>query len=177
MSEMEKIVRPFQSPTFINEKQVITTLPKVAKTSGVLEWGSQGAPPTVSGLSFNTKKNDKDYTEKERTTTPVRVQNPDDPNQYIMELRTDTIKFDVKNTLPTPTQGANNSGSSAGSQTQTAWTQSDAQQKNLDSYNALIKQGVDPTVASSMVYGSTSNGPIPKEAGPDSANYKLKNDQ
>lgn len=172
---MERIVRPFQSPTFINDKKLITKLPKVSKTGGsVLEWGGPGAPPTIASLGFNTKKG-KDYTEKERTVTPYKVVNPNSPNdQYIMEERIDTIKFDVKDQLPAVSQSGNNSGTSAGAMDQTAWTPATTKEQNQAfAVQQLLDKGFSQDFANTMVYGNTSNSPLVPDQGPDQSTFKL----
>lgn len=171
MSDMEQIVRPFQSPNTINDKQTITILPKVAKSSNnVLEWGAPGAPPTITGLNFSVNQNDKTYTEKSRKTSDIQVTNSSDPSQSVTVRRINEVAFSIKDTLPTP-----GGGSSAGQLNQSASsTTSDAAASRLALYGSLVSQGIDPAVASSMAYGNTNtSGPIPQEKGPDSANYKF----
>lgn len=174
---MEQVVRPFQLPNRINDKKTITILPKIAKTNAALEWGQAGAPPTITGLNFNTKKEDKIYKEdaSKRQSTDIRVENPDDPNQYIMEKRIDSMQFSVKDMLPSSALTGNSSGSSGGAMNQISYAQNEDANRRLQTYNKLLEQGISPGVASTMAYGDTFNsGPLPQEDGPDSrATYEL----
>lgn len=167
MSNMEQIVRPFQSPNTINDKKTITILPKVGKSSEVaLEWGSPGAPPIINGLSLNLKA--QEYKEKERVTTPVRAENPDDPNQFIMEARIDKITFDAK--LPP---------SAPGTESQVASTQTDEATARTSLFAQLQADGLSEDVAETMAFGTNTkiNQPITQETGPDTATYTLNPEQ
>jgi hypothetical protein len=60
---------------------------------GLLCWGTVGnlpSPQQMPTVDFNVKK-----TEKKRVERPIRVENPDDPSQYIEVKRADQITFDT----------------------------------------------------------------------------------
>lgn len=61
---------------------------------GFLCWGEVGDLPSaepVPEVSFEVVE--ETYTEVDRETTPVRIVNPDDPNQYVDALQTDKMKM------------------------------------------------------------------------------------
>lgn len=74
-------------------------------TPGLLCWGVAGQMPTperVPTVSF-------EVTETDRETTPVRIENPDDPNQYVDVLQTNKMKLNV----PVPQEKNNSSTADA----------------------------------------------------------------
>lgn len=98
MSLMEYIVRPFQSPSVIVNTRRITTVVPNTPAKAVLTWGGPGQGPTitVTGLNIHVKTGDVKLTEKIRTVTNVRIQNPTDPSQFVVEERPNTIAFVTK---------------------------------------------------------------------------------
>jgi hypothetical protein len=92
-------------------------LPQPADTTvppGALCWGTVGAMPSPEALpntDFNTQKRQK-HEELERESTEVRIENPDDPSQFIMVDRADYLLFLTTNELPKA--GANTSAKEAG---------------------------------------------------------------
>src|SRR5712691_5167083 len=94
MPSLEAIVRPFQTPTTIADKaKPITTVAKSTPQKALLVWGSVGQSPDLESLNFNVTNSDRIYKEKSRKTTQVRIENPDDPNQYIITQRINSIQF------------------------------------------------------------------------------------
>jgi hypothetical protein len=60
---------------------------------GLICWGTVGnlpSPQALPTVDFNVKKK-----ETKRQERPVRIENPDDPSQYIMVKRADQIVFGV----------------------------------------------------------------------------------
>lgn len=91
---LEQIVRPFQTPTTIADKATpITTPVKAAPQKATLSWGSVGQAPTLFSINYQIEGTGKRFKEKSRRTTDVRIQNPDDPNQYIIAQRINSIEF------------------------------------------------------------------------------------
>src|SRR5216683_6751236 len=96
MSNMETIIRPFQRPTTIADKQRQITTPVVVPPEiAIIVWGGAGQSPTmkVSGVDIKVKHNDVKMKEVRRTTRKIRVQNPDDPNQFIIEDRPEKLRL------------------------------------------------------------------------------------
>lgn len=63
---------------------------------GKICWGTVGAMPSAEPMptfGFNVKEN---WKETSRQSEKVRVENPDDPSQYVMEDRPTSVKFDAK---------------------------------------------------------------------------------
>ena len=61
---------------------------------GLICWGTVGAMPSpepLGGVGFNVKES---YQETSRVSETVRVENPDDPSQYVMEDRPKSVTFD-----------------------------------------------------------------------------------
>ena len=67
--------------------------------AGLLCWGSTGELPSPTPLptvSVNIKWPDEFWTEKWRDSQLVRIENPDDPSQYIMDNRPKTVDFEKR---------------------------------------------------------------------------------
>jgi hypothetical protein len=159
---LEQIVRPFQTPTTIADKAFPTSRPVSVKVEKVLvSWGAAGQAPDQGGLNVEVKKGTFNYAEKSRSTTDVRIENPDDPNQFIIAKRINSIEFtkpSVENQgIAGGAQGVdpNQSGSSGGAPTTTAYKQLNA---------------VPPTETSNPLYSSGVSLPPPDEK----HNFKLK---
>ncbi len=63
---------------------------------GAICWGTVGdmpSPERLPGVDFNTVE--RKHTEKKRKERDVRIENPDDPEQYIQVKRADQIVFFV----------------------------------------------------------------------------------
>lgn len=80
---------------------------------GKICWGSAGAMPSAEPMptfGFTVKEH---WKETSRESDVVRVENPDDPTQYVMEDRPKSLKFDKTtddgqsgtNTASTPAEG------------------------------------------------------------------------
>jgi hypothetical protein len=62
---------------------------------GLICWGTVGdlpSPQQLPNVDFNTKKSE-EHVEQKRESTLIRVENPDDPGQYIEVERADWILF------------------------------------------------------------------------------------
>lgn len=92
---LEQIVRPFQTPTAIPSNISPITKPVVvAPQKAVLSWGATGQAPTTVTETFLVNSGDgHKFKESKRYVSNVRVENPDDPNQYIVTQRIDSIEF------------------------------------------------------------------------------------
>lgn len=99
---LEIIVRPYQSPLNLSRQAI----EKIISTSGdvvanpVLEWGDAGTVPAgvqqpipTDGGGFKVVCCNDSFTQKDRKPEKVRVENPDDPNQYVMVERDTQVKF------------------------------------------------------------------------------------
>lgn len=115
----EQVVRPFQTPATINDKEtIVTTVIRAPSQRALITWGAAGTKPTpTGGLSFKVK-NFNEYSELSRETTDVRIENPDDSSQYVIAQRIDSITFKKK--LKVPETAA--SGASGGASDNTGTT-------------------------------------------------------
>jgi hypothetical protein len=83
---------------------------------GRICWGTVGDLPTPEPLpTVNFTVGGEQWREWGRQSEPVRIENPDDPSQYIMDNRPKTIDFDKKtgatsapNTAAAPLPGMSN---------------------------------------------------------------------
>jgi hypothetical protein len=109
---IESIVRPFSTPLVIATQRIEVLTTQVPPEVAIITWGAGGtvAQPSADqvtkrpdgGINFqvNDGSGNKKLTEFVRKSTPVRVQNPDDPSQYIMVNVPTQVGFQV--TPPTP---------------------------------------------------------------------------
>lgn len=115
---MEQLVRPFQTPITIADKQTIVTSVIVeSPQKAILTWGAAGTQPKPYSTGLNFKVVDPfKYEEYERSTTNVTISNPDDSSQFVTAQRIDKISFKKKPTLLSPDTEPL-SGASSGSST------------------------------------------------------------
>jgi hypothetical protein len=105
MQSLEQIVRPFQSPAVLAKRRVVSTSIKIDVDEVIVEWGRSGDLPAPikreviddEGFAFTVVKCDDNYQEKNRAFNVVRIENPDDPSQYVMVERINQIKFNKEN--------------------------------------------------------------------------------
>jgi hypothetical protein len=95
---LETIVRPFQTPVVINQGRVVVSRLKVPVTPAELRWGTVGTLPTAVEAppgteNFNVQDCNSGFSETTRGTTDVRVENPNDKNQFVMVRRINNIAF------------------------------------------------------------------------------------
>jgi len=74
---------------------------------GKICWGTVGdmpSPEPLPTVGFSTKKGKEDWKETGRESQLVRVENPDDPSQYVMEDRPKKLQFNktTNDTSPHP---------------------------------------------------------------------------
>lgn len=92
---LEQVVRPFETNSSINDKATpITSVITIPPEQAILTWGAVGQAPDIFSINFFTTKPKNTHKELSRKSTDVRVQNPDDPNQYLIAQRIDSIQFD-----------------------------------------------------------------------------------
>ena len=80
----------FTEQTRIKRKPPKTT--GADETVGLLCWGTVGDLPSAEAVPL---VNVDVHTEKSRTTTPVRIENPDDPAQHVDALQTNGMEIEV----------------------------------------------------------------------------------
>lgn len=122
MSDLESLVRPYQAPAPVSTKRITPVRTDVPDETAGGRWGKAGnlpvpveVPPGEDPLLINFEvKKKKEHNEVSRETEKVRVENPDDPNQYVITERIKKITYREKKA---ETLAAYNNGS--GSVTQT----------------------------------------------------------
>jgi len=99
---IENIVRPFQTPLVMGTKRVVVQVVSAPGADAGISWGTAGTVPaagqvpkdeTPAGYGFTLELCDDTMDENNRETEDVRVENPDDPSQYIIYKRAKSINF------------------------------------------------------------------------------------
>lgn len=92
---IETLVRPFQTPLVLGTQSVDVLSTKLANQTAILIWGVAGTipPATEDGdyAGFKLPHCDTRLNETKRVVEEVRVQNPDDPTQFVMVERIKSI--------------------------------------------------------------------------------------
>lgn len=119
--DLETLVRPFETKSPLATKRITPVRAEVPTETAGGRWGKAGnlpvpveVPPGEDPLTigFEVKKS-KEHDLVSRETEKVRVQNPDDPNQYVVIERLKSASF--KDKKP-DTLAAYNAGSGSVSQ-------------------------------------------------------------
>jgi hypothetical protein len=97
---LEQVVRPVQAPATLRFGSIPVDDTKQAPEAATIRWGQVGDLPTAQeettaedGTEFKVIDCDDKFAEKQRTVSKIRVENPDDPDQYVMVERVDRISF------------------------------------------------------------------------------------
>jgi len=91
---LEYVVRPFATKKVTPPTRLVESETTVADAVIVVS-GAEGLVQKwtlTATQDFNVKDKDT-YKEQSRKTTPKRVENPDDPDQYVMVDRIDSMKL------------------------------------------------------------------------------------
>lgn len=97
--ELDAFLKNYHSSRIVYNRFRIPRLPPVEDTTsppGHLCWGTVGALPSaepVPLMSFNVVSPQETHTEIQRKATDVRIENPDDPTQYVIVSRSDEVLF------------------------------------------------------------------------------------
>ena len=97
---LESLVRPFQTPQvtpvrFLNFN-VQNPLPPGIVECKLGGSGGRTTSFTLNGVGFVVKDNDEKYKEVDRKSTLVKVENEDDPEQFVEICRADRLNFKSK---------------------------------------------------------------------------------
>jgi hypothetical protein len=94
MPKLENLVRPFESTGAINDGSAVVTIDVTVPTSiPTLSWGEAGDQPNSVGVNFSVKDPFNTWTEITRTVQDVKVVNPNDNNQYVIDQRPQSVQF------------------------------------------------------------------------------------
>lgn len=97
---LEGIVRPFQSPNTLARRRLVASASKIDVGEAVISWGAAGDLPSATqqeedtgGSGFQVIDCNDQYKETSRTTSQKRVENPNDPDQYVIVELTNRVSF------------------------------------------------------------------------------------
>lgn len=100
----ESVVRPAQNPDVLPRRRIVSSQTVVDVVPGAITWGQSGQLPSpvevpVGELpmrwNFKIQKS-KEYKSTKMDTETIRVENPDDSDQYVMLQRIKKINFKDK---------------------------------------------------------------------------------
>jgi len=103
MSGMEALVRPFETPNTLATRRIIASNVKIAIAPVVKSWGVTGTLPAPVMIEtpgppdptdFTVLTCDDNWSETERTTTPVRIGQTGSPENFVVVDRIDQIAFE-----------------------------------------------------------------------------------
>lgn len=98
---LEQLVRPFARPDALSRRRIVASNLKIEVTPAIISWGAAGSIAGAQeieaidegGTAFTVLSCDDRYEEVDRGERAARVENPDDPNQYVMVNRPTYIAF------------------------------------------------------------------------------------
>lgn len=98
---MYEIVRPFETRAPQSKRRLVASNTKIDVDPAIITWGRSGTIPGAqeivaideTGVSFQVIDCDDRYEETDRTEVTKRIENPDDPDQYVMVARPTYIAF------------------------------------------------------------------------------------
>jgi len=185
----EQLVRPSQRPNVVPTRRIVSVREVVEVEQSGVTWGKSGTLPDAievpagedpSDISFTVKK-DKEFTLDygKSTTQKVKVQNPDDPSQYLVEERLKKAVFTDKkpDTAPIYRVGSSNDLQSDRTKTYSPGGSS-IETVNPDpgwhTDNAGAQPGADPFIPQvvknnnyTLIWPETTNVVVVSEKGPD----------
>lgn len=96
---LEELIRPFETRRIMPTTRIVSSSLKQDTQTATLTWGAAGTlPVAVADLpvgqgGVKVYQGDTLNQELSRVTEPVRIENPDDPTQYVMVDRVRSIRF------------------------------------------------------------------------------------
>lgn len=108
----EQVTRPFARPGLLVTGRIIPSRNRKSVLPVVVIWGAAGEAPTpiedaapTNGFSIVVKSCDITNTESARQTNDVRVENKDDPDQFLKVRQIKQIEFKKPGKEATPEDG------------------------------------------------------------------------
>lgn len=120
MQSLEQIIRPFQVTDILSKRRIVSNSTKIETDAAVVEWGRSGDAPAASEIEHNAETGDfafevvhcdDKFSEKDRKFKSIRIEQPDNPENYIMVERINRITFDKKSEANNMTMYNNSSTS------------------------------------------------------------------
>jgi hypothetical protein len=98
---LEQIVRPFARPNTLARRRIIASSTKIEVPEAIISWGSAGTLPGATeieqidptGVNFNVITCKDNYEEVDRQSRPVRIEQQDNPENYVVFNRIDQVSF------------------------------------------------------------------------------------
>lgn len=119
----EQVVRPSQRPNVVPTRRIISVREVVEVEPSGATWGKAGTLPTAievppgedpAGISFTVKKSKEYNLDYDKSTKQqVKVHNPDDPSQFVVEERLKKAVFTDKKPDSAPVYRVNPDGKEA----------------------------------------------------------------
>lgn len=101
---LESLIRPFEIRPVTGTRRLVGKSKKQAAQTAQLTWGTAGTLPTAvvdtapdDTTNPKTKRQDQQNTETKRSVQKYRVENPDDPTQFVEVERVVDVDFDFVN--------------------------------------------------------------------------------
>jgi hypothetical protein len=105
MQNLEQIIRPFQTTDILSKRQIVSNSTKIPTDEVIIEWGNSGTDPTPSEITRDATTGDfvvevvhcdDKFNEKDRKFNTIRIEQPDNPENYVMVDRIKQITFNKK---------------------------------------------------------------------------------
>jgi hypothetical protein len=101
VTSFEQIVRPFARPNTLARRRIIASSTKIDVPEAILSWGSAGTLPGATeieqidptGTNFNVITCKENYDEVDRRSRPVRIEQQDNAENYVVFNRIDQVSF------------------------------------------------------------------------------------
>jgi hypothetical protein len=93
---LEQIIRPFQKPDVLSTRTIVASNRQVTVERARIVFGKAGAMPVPTietSAGFRVANCNNTYKEKSRKTHPQRIEQPDNPDNYVNIDVTDEITF------------------------------------------------------------------------------------
>lgn len=182
----EQLVRPAQKTSILPTRRILSTREVVEVQPAGATWGKAGTLPTAievppeedpAGISFTVKK-DKEHTldYEGSKKQKVRVENPNDPGQFVVEERLVKAKFVDKKPDTVPVYRVNPDGSEASSDRTTVYSPGGSSIETVRSdtdttYGVIDPRALVPLKVDSnkyvLIYPPAPNEIIISESGPN----------
>lgn len=185
----EQVVRPSQRPNVVPTRRIVSVREVVEVEQAGATWGKAGALPTAievppgedpAGITIVFKK-DKEYNldYDKSTKQKVKVHNPDDPSQFLVEERLKKAVFTDKKPDSVPVYRVNPDGTTADSDRTKTYSSSGSSVETVtpepgwhpDNAGSAASDPFRPTSITNHGYGLTfptsPNEDIISEKGPD----------
>lgn len=102
MISLERIVRPYQRPAALTYGRIVSRPVAPSTDEAVLMWGDVGKLPDpvqedvpAANVDFHIELCDTGYDETQRTVQPIKLTQPDKPENFVVVDRIQSMSFRV----------------------------------------------------------------------------------